>query len=300
MMMTQKVYLDLNQAYAAILYRLLARFSKIHLFSLILFISLYFGSTGAVDAAPVRLTYNVYTGGINAIDVTFDMDITSKSYTADLTAYTRGFLGKLVPWKGKFKTVGQRSGDTLIVRSHESISTWKGKDDRAVYKYSPNGTFQSLKLIDDGMNKTPDKIDSVLTKDTTDILTATLNVMMNQKKSESCDGASDIFDSRRRFTLKFSSAGSENLKKSRYNMFNGKAQKCTVEVIPKGGAWSKKPRGWLSIQEQGRKKGSLPTVWTGKIIDHLPPMPVKILIKTNYGTMFLHLVNVDDGKSSSP
>ena len=83
--------------------------------------------------------------------------------------------------------------------------------------------------------------------------------------------------------------GADTIPKSRYTFYQGPARKCTVEVIPKGGAWHKKPRGWLSIQEQGRKQGALPTLWIAKVRDDLPPMPIKIMIKTDYGTMFMHL-----------
>lgn len=250
------------------------------------------GIINSAHAAPVHLTYKVYAGGINAIDVDLNVDLEQKSYKADLTAYTRGFLGKLVPWQGLFASKGVKTAGGLGVRVHESVSTWKGKDDRAVYTYDGAGKFKTLTLIDDGVDKSPAKIDQDLTKGTTDILTATLNAMTSAQKSGICDGASDIFDSRRRFTLKFTSAESENLKKSRYNMFQGRAQKCTVEVIPKGGAWHKKPRGWLSIQEQGRKKGNLPTIWIGSVASNLPPMPVKIMIKSDYGTMFMHLTSI--------
>lgn len=247
---------------------------------------------GPAHATPVRVTYKIYTGGVNAIDVDLNVDLKQKSYTADLTARTRGFLGKLVPWQGRFESQGIRTGKKLQALSHESISTWRGKDDRAVYTYDRAGKFKSLKLTDDGIDKSPDKIDSTLTVGTMDILTATLDMLISSQESKTCSGAYPIFDSRRRFILKYSPVKSDVLKKSRYNIYDGLAQKCTVEVQPDGGAWHKKPRGWLSIQEQGRKKGDLPTIWIGSVRSDLPPMPVKIMIKTDYGTMFMHLVSI--------
>lgn len=244
------------------------------------------------QAAPTKLTYKVYAGGVNAIDVDLNIDLKKSTYTSDLSAYTRGFLGKLVPWRGTFKSVGAKKEDQLSVREHQSISTWKGADDTATYTYDPNGNLKSLKMVDNGVDKSPDKIDPTLTKNTTDILTATLNMLLNAKGNGRCDGSSDIFDSRRRFTIRFKDAGPDLLKQSRYTFYQGPARKCTVEVIPNGGAWHKKPRGWLSIQEQGRKKGALPTVWIAPVKQGFPPMPVKIMIKTDYGTMFMHLADI--------
>ena len=45
----------------------------------------------------------------------------------------------------------------------------------------------------------------------------------------------------------------------------------------------------MSIQEQGRERGTMPTVWLGKIAKNAPAIPVKIRVKTAYGTLFMHL-----------
>jgi len=45
----------------------------------------------------------------------------------------------------------------------------------------------------------------------------------------------------------------------------------------------------MSIQEQGRDRGTLPTVWVGKISEDGPAIPIKILVKTAYGSLFMHL-----------
>jgi hypothetical protein len=63
--------------------------------------------------------------------------------------------------------------------------------------------------------------------------------------------------------------------------------------VPDGGKWYQKPRGWLSIQEQGRQKGSLPTVWMAKVNKTGPALPVKIRVVTDYGTLFMHLTKIE-------
>lgn len=246
-------------------------------------------TTHVARAETARLTYQIYAGGIHVVQTDMTLNVGPKNYTTDLSAFTRGFLGTLVPWRGSFASRGVRTGEGLSVREHRSVSTWRGSDDVAVYSYDAKGGFKSLKLTDEGKDKTLDKIDPALTAGTTDILTATLNMMHSAAKSGKCAGESDIFDSRRRFTLKFVSQGVETLKSTRYGVYAGPAMKCTVEVVPKGGAWHKKPRGWLSIQEQGRKKGALPTMWLASLSLDTPPVPVRIMLKTNYGTLFAHL-----------
>jgi hypothetical protein len=244
-------------------------------------------------AADRTAVYHVYAGGLKVIEARLALDLGRTNYSAALEAHTRGFLGTLVPWQGRFVTTGQTSKERYIVRDHQSISTWRGQDDIAHYKYARNGQLLSLKMIDHGVDVSPPTTDPALTHHTTDILTATLNMLTQAGKTDLCNYEQDVFDSKRRFTLKYQETGRDLLKSSRYNFYQGAAIKCTAEVIPKGGAWGKKPRGWLSIQEQGRKAGTLPTLWIGKFDPKLPPLPVKIMIKTDYGTLFMHLAAIE-------
>lgn len=237
------------------------------------------------------LVYKVYAGGVNVIDAPLTLTLSKSAYTADLTAKTRGFLGTLVPWQGTFATKGTHSKNKLVVKTHRSTSTWKGEEDSASYVFDANGNLTHLKLRKDGKDETP-KLDPPLTHGVTDILSAALMAFMHADGGKECIGASDIFDSKRRFTLDFKPVGRETLKESRYTFYKGESVKCTAEVIPKGGAWHKKPRGWLSIQEQGRSAGMMPTLWVAKVAPNLPPMPIKIRIKTDYGTLFMHLASI--------
>jgi len=86
-------------------------------------------------------------------------------------------------------------------------------------------------------------------------------VMENYGKTGKCEGTSLVFDGKRSFEQKFVHEENVELTASKYNIYEGPAAKCTVEVVPKKGKWHSKPRGWLSIQEQGREKGTMPTVW---------------------------------------
>jgi Protein of unknown function (DUF3108) len=108
-----------------------------------------------------------------------------------------------------------------------------------------------------------------------------------------CAGKSAVFDGRRRFDLIFRHVQNVDLSKNNYNVYEGKAAECTVEVKPTGGDWHVKPRGWMSIQEQGRERGTMPTLWMAQISDKGAAVPVKIRVKTEHGTLFMHLVGYE-------
>lgn len=246
-----------------------------------------------------KMIYEVYAGGINAVSAAIDLDYAKKGrYDISLTAFTKGFLGTLAPWQGTFETQGWRNAQGIDQPEiHRSIATWRGEDEVKEYSYNRKGEFVAYKITDAENKADNQQPDPELTAGTTDALTATLNAMQTIGKGGSCEGTTEIFDGSRRFQLTFRFEAEEELTRSRYNVYQGPSQRCVAEVTPAGGKWHDKPRGWLSIQEQGRQNGSLPTVWFAKIDEAGPAVPVKIRIKSDYGALFMHLVNYTNGES---
>ncbi len=206
----------------------------------------------------------------------------------------KGFLGTVAPWQGNYATNGILKNGEAFPLQHIATSVWRDEVETKTYSYNRQGQFQGLKIIEEGADKSPKDIDKALTQDTIDIVSATMNIMMQTATTGECRGTSDIFDGKRRFALNFTPTGTATLKSSKYNMYDGLASKCDVEITPKGGKWHEKPRGWLSIQEQGRQRGALPAVWLGKISPDLPAVPVKVKVKTQYGVLFMHLIDVQN------
>jgi hypothetical protein len=250
---------------------------------------------GAAAEAPLTrsqtMTYQVYGGGINALTATVTINYgEDRSYHIDMSAWTRGFLAVMAPWSGSFETDGEKVNGENLVQSHKSVSVWRGTAENKFSTYK-DGKFAGIKVDEAGKDKTPKHIDSKLTDGTTDILTATLTMLEKVANGGKCEGRADIYDGKRRYTLAYRPLGSERLSATPYNVFEGTAQKCEAEVTPGPGDWPKKPRGWLSIQEQGRQNGALPALWVAKLDKDGPAIPVKIRIVTSYGTLLMHLAD---------
>jgi len=246
----------------------------------------------AAEASKQSMVYEVYAGGVHAVQSTLDIETTSDDrYNVSMGAKTRGFLGKLAPWSGTFESKGWRVNDDMLrPELHRSIATWRGEAETKDYKYAKDGTFKSLIIDEHDKPAETRKTDAKLTNGTTDAFTATLMMLEAYNKTGKCEGTSLVFDGKRSFDLKFVHKKTEELTASRYNIYEGTAAKCTAEVIPREGKWYEKPRGWLSIQEQGRDKGTMPTLWIAQIEEGAPAIPVKVLVKTDYGALFMHLV----------
>jgi len=255
--------------------------------------------SGAAHAASPEthkqtMTYQLYAGGIHAVETEIELDYKSRDrYSLQLDAKTRGFLGKVAPWNGRFESHGWRMDDGYRPQIHKSSAIWRKEEEIKEYSYNKNGGFDKLTITEDGQDRSPSSLDDALVQGTTDALTAALEAMQMVGSGQECSGESEVFDGKRRFKMVFRDAGEEMLNRTRYNVFEGAARQCEVEVVPVSGAWHKKPRGWASIQEQGRAKGSLPTIWLAKIDEQGPAVPVKLRVKTDYGTLFMHMTRYE-------
>ncbi|HOO50627.1 MAG TPA: DUF3108 domain-containing protein [Alphaproteobacteria bacterium] len=273
------------------------RSSKMLALAIILSIATPTTAYAKSEKTTQTMTYDVYAGGIHALNAKLAITSDDKEYEITLSSKTRGFLKTLAPWAGVFSTTGIFDKDKHpFPKKHASISTWKSSTEEKKYTYDGQGNFKSYSVSEtkkdkDPVDKTPKDLDPEISKGTTDVLSATYQLLLALPQTKSCTGDSLIFDGDRSFKLVFKETNTEALKESRYNIFNGESIYCQVEVVPDKGKWRKKPRGWLSIQEQGRKIGSLPTLWLGRMNENAPYVPVKIRVKTDYGTLFMHLTS---------
>ncbi len=241
------------------------------------------------------MIYEVYAGGINAVSAEVGVSESKDRYSLEVKAWTKGFLAKLAPWSGTFETKGWLQKNTEMPELHKSVALWRDEEEVKEYSYGKDGSFKKLTITEEGEDKSPEKIEDELTQGTIDALTATLRVMKKVTETGKCEGTAEVFDGDRRFELTYAHKEDEALLKTDYNVYEGPTAVCEVEVTPKGGKWHSKPRGWLSIQEQGRERGSLPTLWMASIDGKAPAIPVKIRVKTEYGTLFLHLIEYRNG-----
>ena len=256
------------------------------------------------QADPVKrqkANYDVYAGGFHVVEANLDLDFRKKDrYRIELGAETRGFIRNVARWDGVFETDGWYNEETKTAQPeiHKSTASWKDETEVKEYRYNKDGTFKEFRITDLHNERDLRETDPELSDNTTDVMTAALGMMEAFPKTGKCEGSSEIFDGKRRYRLVFEDEGQSELRKSRYNIYSGPAVKCVVRVEPMGGAWHKKPRGWMSIQEQGRENGKMPTIWMASLAEGQPAVPVKVLVRTNYGALVMHMTRYENGDNT--
>ncbi len=257
------------------------------------------------SAAPVKtidqkMNYDVYAGGFHVVSSTLDVNLAQKTnYLLRLSANTHGFLGKLVKWKGVFQTKGWYDAKKSFPKPqlHFSDTTWSDEHEVTEFHYNKDGSFKEYRIKNNQENRVKPP-EPGLADNTIDVLTSTARMLNNLAQGGKCEGTNKIFDGQRSYNLVFNEKARVNLTATDLNVYAGPAIECTVEVKPIAGKWHEKPRGWMSIQEQGREQGTMPTIWLAQLTPGAPAVPVKIRVKTQYGTLFMHLTGYNGGGKS--
>lgn len=243
-------------------------------------------------ANTVTLNYTVHASGFHVMDIIIAYKQDKKTYSITMDTELHGLLGKVVPWRGIFETSGIIKDDKFYQPlKQKAIDVWEEDTEERDYTYNKNGPLEKITIVKDGAMETPEP-EKALTEGTIDALSLLMRII-NQGQ---CDQASDMFDGKRRFTVEFTGVQDTVVKPSKYNIYEGPAQICEAWITPKGGQWHKKPRGWMMIQEQAKAKKSIPHLYMAYDYEGLPVVPVKGLVKTDYGAFLLHLQDVEISK----
>ena len=262
---------------------------KEKLLPIFLSIIVLFTTSASVYAKDMDLTYDVYAGGFQAMEAKLSFSGAKKTYEIKFDAKTKGTIGKLFPWRGIYETEGT-AGSKTTPRSSEAISVWDGESKKVAMKYDRKGNIISRKI--NGKNEVIQNKNE-LSKDTVDMLTATLIMLQSVERKSTCNGKVPVFDGKRRFNINFKEDGKVTLKPSKYSIFSGEAMRCVVTVEPVAGFKERdKKRGWLAVQEHSKSNKSLPTLFVARRNSHEPYVPVRMEIKSSYGAVIAHLTSI--------
>lgn len=262
------------------------------------------GPAQAAETYKFQVAYDIYAGGMHLIDVTQDFSMTTTSYASTLVAKPTGFFSKIVPWEGRYSTTGLVKSGRLIPQRHEKTSRWGSERDETVMTFDASGHLTRMTNNEWINGKTKPKAqdvtpDPTLSRNAIDLVTAVLQMLQHAQDSgvqtaQACQSTSTVFDGKRRFTMQFSDLGKSSLDKSQYNAFSGPARHCQIEIKPLAGFKGKK-RGFYKIQEDSRAHGGLPSLWLVPAWTNTanpPPIPARMLIKSEYGAILVHATKV--------
>lgn len=237
------------------------------------------------ETAPVRATYEVYFGGLHILSAESEFTPAAGGYALTARAETRGILGVLFDWRGETRSAG-RYADLRAVPGQHTSQGWRDDEVRTVViDYDPQGTVLSTSI---DPPPDPDEVTD-LPEDaaigTIDPLSVIAQLAHAVSAGGSCDGEFAVFDGRRRYDLRITDQGRDDLPESDYAIFSGEVKACGIEYAMLGGQRKERSKYAKTARER--------VVYVAHPIDGGPAMPVGLKIETDFGTLMAHLTAVD-------
>jgi len=235
-------------------------------------------------AAPAELDYQVYFGGLKALALAAEIDLSSARYRVRLSAHTEGLIDWIVDWTAQSASEGLVAGGALQPVRHNTVSTVRGNRRDTTLAFHRDGSIDaSVEPPIEADDREPVSAEQV--HGALDPISAVLIAAHEVAAHGSCDQRVKVFDGRRRYDLEFRDGGPDTVQPSEYSSFSGAATLCLFRYIRIAGY--EKPGGrWGNPYDADR----IYRVWLAPIVPGLPPLPVRIEAEGTFGNLIVHLV----------
>ena len=196
------------------------------------YLTLFFllGFSSFAHAFSVEHNFKVELGVFDASRTKFTYEILPQSYNVHSVVKTNGFFDTVYPFKAHYATTGKISGKKIVTTSYKYNSETRFSQRTRELIYDQNGN--PIYRINTKNNKTKKrKIEQQKKNEgTTDLQTVIAKLALQYNRTKKCAARMEVFDGKRRFATIFKDEGKEDLPKSEFSPFSGKAHKCSMYI----------------------------------------------------------------------
>ncbi|WP_169542843.1 DUF3108 domain-containing protein [Sneathiella aquimaris] len=238
---------------------------------------------------PLRLKHSVYLGGLYLGSVKTDVREAGNTYAIMSEARSNSSLTWMFEWIANATSSGTVFKNKVVPDYHFHQSAWNDKKRGATLTFDADGDVKA-ELV--GKKNTNLQKYTPLPKDglrnSVDPMSMILSAVLSYETDNRCDGYYPVFDGRRRYDVKLTDAGEKVFKPSKYSVFSGKASGCRINIIEKGGF--KRDADYKLDEDEEL------IVWVAKPVEDGRPVPVRMQVQTDLGSMEMHLEKYTDGR----
>lgn len=231
--------------------------------------------------------YKIYSGGFHFLDAKMGyQERADGNNHIRFQAHPRGFIGSLLPWYADIEAVGVLEDNQRYQPVfYKSLSEWRGRPKIRELRYDEEGRLIQYSKKDDDKPERVIEYDETLARDAVNVAGVFVKILT---KDMACGRDYTVFDGKRRFNIELGQPNTVSMKPSRYNIYQGQAHKCTVNIERIAG-FDEDKEGWEKTQEHSVENHVIPTIWIGQREDKPFKEIVRLQVKTDYGTTIMHL-----------
>lgn len=247
------------------------------------------GTAAAQEPRSFRAAYDVYTGGLQVVELGIDLSLAASRYEVLTRIKTRGMYATLFPWEQVSKASGQVDASKVAPLRYEQRGTFRGTPRTVDIEYR-NGQVSAFRIEPppaEDNDREPVERDALA--GALDPLSGIISVLMQVDRGGACNGRYDGFDGRRQFSIEFTDRGVEKVEAGRPLVYSGDARGCEFVYRQTGGFVRRVTWGpdRQRIPQAGR-------AWLASAINGAPVVPVRIEIDSNWGRTIAHLRKPQD------
>lgn len=234
-------------------------------------------------AEGFALTYDVYTGGLRAIQFDFEVDLSdagaNPGYETRIRLQTSGIIGALFNWSLEASSTGDWRDGEIAPARYRTANIWRSRQRRVAIDYATDGERTVTAEPPYGEDDIK-RVDPALIQGSVDPTTAVTALVLTSAMNGSCRPTTAVYDGRRRYDANMEKLPPRDLKPSSAAPFEGRVEGCrlTFERI----AGFKPDRKRLQDLEVAILLADI-GVEPGRV-------PVRLELSTPWGDGFAHLV----------
>lgn len=240
------------------------------------------------DSRNISLRYEITVSGVYALSFAADIELADQAYQMETAAETIGVIGALYLWRMNALSTGLVESDRLRPQNHRTNSFWKNKSRTVYLSYDGEGNV-TTNAVPPAYLDERDEVPPEMIRNTVDPMSGVLAAVEFLDDTQSCKLTVPVYDGRRRYDLVFDEAPPAPLERPGIEQLNATDVKpCRLQMNQITGFWrSPDVKGRYPLD--GR-------VWMGKILEAVPPVPLKIEYEGRHGLVEIHLVRVASGQ----
>ncbi len=251
-------------------------------------------SAAVAEQKAVELDYQIWTGGLQAMNLETKMFRGQERYQVDVTVESVGMLGRFFPFKLSARSQGMSQFgnlNELQPDQYDVRSTWRDQDRLVAIRYE-DAAKPKIEVLPPAEDDDRDPVPMEQIVGTVDPVSAALALIEQTAAQGRCQGEVPVFDGRRRYNMVVRHIGPAVVSPSDYSPYAGDAVECRAGVKRIGGFWN-------SSKADEHKYNEV-RIFLAPILEDVPPVPIRLEAKNDFFSVIVHMVDARLSDGTQP
>lgn len=236
-------------------------------------------------APALTLDYDVFTGGLQIVELAVDLLVDRARYDVVARMRTRGVYGTLFPWEAQTRASGRIDAvATAAPLLFEQRGVFRGRARSVEITYGAAGIADVAVIPGPTEDFDREPVPMEALAGVTDPLNGIVALLLRVQAGAACAGTQEGFDGRRRFRIDLADRGMEGVDSGRAGSFAGRARGCDFIYRQVGGFARRAP--WGNDRQREAQTGRF---WLAATPRDAIPLPVRFEVDGHWGRSIAHL-----------